>query len=314
VAAQVVTDALTDTLSSATDVTGGVTPAVSDSVNAITAPFTSSVDTSTGSLGGGVDSITAPFTSTVDSGAGSLGDGFAPGVEPVGDGFDAITAPFTTSVDVAGFTAAPSGDAAPFALSVLQPPTPPWSASGNGMNVDGVGAAATPLDGDALTDVMAQLAPDARLVASAAVLTLASEAILGTRILGPRADARVAFTTVRLLPCLVKASLEQQVAALTGRRLPAASLGGANGAASTEGVGDTAASDVARGGVRGTIESFVSPLRDGFDQATRDAGEATDGFSDSRLLVQVGMALGVVYVAFLSLWFWVTRVRWSSRA
>ena len=63
------------------------------------------------------------------------------------------------------------------------------------------------------------------------------------------------------------------------------------------------------------IESFVDPVREGFDQATREAaGEVTDGFSDTRLLVQIGMALGVVYVAFLSVWFWATRVRGDSRA
>jgi hypothetical protein len=30
--------------------------------------------------------------------------------------------------------------------------------------------------------------------------------------------------------------------------------------------------------------------------------------------VQLGMLLGVVYLAFLSVWFWATRVRWNQRA
>jgi hypothetical protein len=97
---------------------------------------------------------------------------------------------------------------------------------------------------------------------------------------------------------------------LSGSRVPAASPGGAHRAgSSTPGVGNTAASDEARGGVRGTIESLAGSLCEGFDQATRDAKEAKDGFSDSRLMGQIGMALGVVYLAFLSVWFWATRVR-----
>ena len=166
---------------------------------------------------------------------------------------------------------------------------------------------------------MTQLAPDARLLASAAALALASEAIVGARLLGSHADARMAFTNVRLVPCLVKASVGNQVAAFTGSRVPAALDGRRRRRAGSAaaGVGDrTRLRRRSRAaGVRGVIESFTSPLREGFDQATRAAaGEVTDGFSDTRLMVQIGMALGVVYVAFLSVWFWATRVRVGSRA
>jgi hypothetical protein len=172
--------------------------------------------------------------------------------------------------------------------------------------------AASSVDGHSLTEVMTQLAPDARLLASAAALTLASEAIVGARLLGTNADARMAFTNVRLVPCLVKASIQNHVAAFTGSRAPG-SAGGAGGGGSlpTDGPRDRpAGDDRARTGVRGVIESLSTPLREGFDQATRAAaGEVTDGFNDTRLMVQIGMALGVVYVAFLSIWFWATRVR-----
>ena len=128
----------------------------------------------------------------------------------------------------------------------------------------------------------------------------------------------MAFTNVRLLPCLVKSSVEQQVAAFTGSRVPPTSIGGAvePGRRPSDCSDRQPAPTTSRArAVRGTIESFVRPLREGFDQATREAaGEATDGFSDSRLMVQIGMALGVVYMAFLSVWFWATRVRWSTRA
>jgi hypothetical protein len=54
----------------------------------------------------------------------------------------------------------------------------------------------------------------------------------------------------------------------------------------------------------------VGDLAEGFGRVTREAaGEAADGLSDTRLVVQVGMLLGVVYLAFLSVWFWATRAR-----
>ena len=274
------------------------------------------MDTGTGSLGDGLDAITAPFTTTVDAGVGSVGDGIITAAGPAGDGVDAIITPWTVDVATVG---APAGEhAVPLASSVFEESPVVWSTStgGSGMGVDAVHAAASSADGSSLADVMSQIAPDARLVASAAVLTFASEAILGARFVGPGADARMAFTNVRLLPCLVKSGVEQQLAALTGTRMPAASIGGAHGAGSSasDAGGSAGSDDEKRGAIRGTIESLVSPLREGFEQATRDAEEVTDGFSDSRLMVQIGMALGVVYMAFLSVWFWATRVRWSTRA
>jgi hypothetical protein len=308
-----VTPVVTDTLNSTSDVVGGVTPALADGVNTIATPFTTSVDT--GSLGDDLAAITAPFTTTVDAGVGSVGDGITTAAGPVGDGVDAIITPWTVDVATAG---APAGDdAVPLASSVFEESPAVWAMTGNGTGVHAVDAAASSVDGSSLTDVMSQVAPDARLLASAAVLTFASEAILGARFVGPGADARMAFTNVRLLPCLVRSGVEQQLAALTGGRAPAASVVGARGGGSSPGdSGGSAGSDEEkRGAIRGTIESFVRPLREGFDQATREAaGEVTDGFSDSRLMVQIGMALGVVYLAFLSVWFWATRVRWSSRA
>jgi len=232
-----------------------------------------------------------------------------------------VFAPFTSSIDVtaAGSSVTATADATPFSLSVLEPPSMPPVASPIGLDADAAAAAASSVDGHSLTDVMTQLAPDARLVASAAALALASEAIVGARLLGSHADARMAFTNVRLVPCLVKTSIGHHLAAFTGSRVPAASMGAASsgaGSSTSAAVSDAPSSDdeARRAGVRGIVESIGEPLRQGFDQVTREAaGEVTDGLSDTRLMVQIGMALGVVYVAFLSVWFWATRVRVSSR-
>ena len=48
----------------------------------------------------------------------------------------------------------------------------------------------------------------------------------------------------------------------------------------------------------------------GFEQAIRgETREIGDSLGDSRLMIQLGMALGFVYAAFVSVWFWATRLR-----
>jgi hypothetical protein len=69
------------------------------------------------------------------------------------------------------------------------------------------------------------------------------------------------------------------------------------------------------GRVGGAFDSALQSFRDGFEQAivdTRD--EAEDGLSDSRVMVQIGMLLGFVYLGFLTVWFWATRRGSSLRA
>jgi hypothetical protein len=50
-------------------------------------------------------------------------------------------------------------------------------------------------------------------------------------------------------------------------------------------------------------------------QATGRVGqEADEAVRDGRLIAQLGLALGFVYLAFLTVWFWATRLRWQARA
>jgi len=76
----------------------------------------------------------------------------------------------------------------------------------------------------------------------------------------------------------------------------------------------SAASGVA-GRVGTAATELGSTVRDGF---LRGAGRIGDGADDeaidTRLLMQVGMLLGTVYLAFLTVWFWATRLRWSPRS
>jgi hypothetical protein len=61
-----------------------------------------------------------------------------------------------------------------------------------------------------------------------------------------------------------------------------------------------------------SVAELLRTVRDGFLPA---AGRGDNGYvgldevTDNRLLMQIGMALGTVYLAFLVVWFWATRVR-----
>jgi hypothetical protein len=54
-------------------------------------------------------------------------------------------------------------------------------------------------------------------------------------------------------------------------------------------------------------------VREGFLRSAARRAEGDDGrdvATDSRLLMQIGMAFALLYVGFLVTWFWATRMRW----
>jgi hypothetical protein len=92
-----------------------------------------------------------------------------------------------------------------------------------------------------------------------------------------------------------------------GRQVSAAAAGSARLAAF--------GADAVVDGVRAKAEDFTEAVSEGFrrqvDRGT--SGTDDDGAGDIRLLMQIGMLLGAAYVAFLTVWFWATRLRWSPR-
>jgi hypothetical protein len=174
---------------------------------------------------------------------------------------------------------------------------------------------------DSALAAIAEVAPDARVLVSAAVLAMAAAAIIGPRTGGSGTDVSMAFTNVRLLPCLVKESLARHVEMLTeavaarGSGAPAASqaaemLGAASGTRGAAAEGTPGMPERAQHAFQSALESF----RDGFEQAIVDErDDVGEGLRDSRLMLQIGMLLGFVYVGFLSVWFWATRARGESR-
>ena len=179
----------------------------------------------------------------------------------------------------------------------------------------GSAAAAAPRSDESALDVIAATATDpAVLAAATGVAVLVGAGLAGSR-LGCAAEARLLFTNVRLLPCLVRNSVSDHLAPLTsalpgsGPAGPAAVL---SPAVAADGAAPSAVKDPARDLVKrsdartGLLGSFREGFEDAIQGGRREIG---DSLGDSRLMLQLGMALGFVYAAFLSFWFWSTRLR-----
>jgi hypothetical protein len=139
-----------------------------------------------------------------------------------------------------------------------------------------------------IDEILAGGDPVAGLLPIAAV---AGMAVAVTAAIGRGASSSatsLAVTNVRLLPSVVGASLDRA---------------------------GTAMSDVATK-LDSAGTAVAHPIREGFDRAVSRPvfSEDSEGLRDARLLAQLGIVLGTIYVAFLTVWFWATRLRWNPRA
>ena len=113
-------------------------------------------------------------------------------------------------------------------------------------------------------------------------------------------SASMVFTNVRLIPCIVADTVHRMVPAVTG------ATGGTSAATGSS----KPTTERSRAG-----SGLIDDIREGFDRGARRVvpDDDGDGLRDSRLLTQLGIVLGLVYVAFLTVWFWATRMRWNPR-
>jgi hypothetical protein len=164
---------------------------------------------------------------------------------------------------------------------------------------DGLTSSDTPFLGDLLDEILADADAVAAVLPAVAVVGVSAAAAVSIvrGVCSP--NAPVMFTNVRLLPCVAASSLERTSAAA----VEAVSKLGSSGGASVRLVPRLAG-------------SAIDPFRDGFDRAVRAPilAEDSESLRDGRLMAQIGIVLGTIYAAFLTLWFWATRVRWSARA
>jgi hypothetical protein len=303
----------------------------SDAVDVVAAPFVGTVPTSE------APGSTAPALVGEGAAALSSGDAHADGPALVADHALEGAAVSATPATAHGsdVLADPAGPAfgPPLALPAAADPSAPvvgdlTSASAVGQP-DPVAAAAPDLGlGSALHDLsatsspgapeplwstsdsalamLAEVAPDPRVLVSAAVLALAGAALIGPRTGGSGTDLSMAMTNVRLLPCVLKASLERHVSMLVVAV-------GANGGSLQAG-----GSQFETGRVLGVFDDAFGSLRDGFGSLRDGFGrvildardEAEEGTGDNRLMIALAILLGLVQLAFLSVWLWLTRARY----
>jgi hypothetical protein len=125
------------------------------------------------------------------------------------------------------------------------------------------------------------------------IATLTAAAI-GRGVCSP--NASLVFANVRLLPCYASATAQHMASTTASATSRVTTLGQRDGRSVPL--------------VGGSLEKVA----EGIDRVLeRPREEAPDGLTDSRLLVQLGIVLGFVYLAFLTVWFWATRLRWNPR-
>jgi uncharacterized protein YoxC len=139
---------------------------------------------------------------------------------------------------------------------------------------------------------------DQALILSAAIATVAGVALAvrPSAVMG----AQFYLANLRQIPACrgVREIVNRQVSAAVAGT---ARLGVASGCAVR---GST-------GAVKGITEDIARDIREGFRRGV--TGGEDDGASDTRLLMLIAMLLGAVYLAFVTVWFWATRLRWNPR-
>jgi hypothetical protein len=157
------------------------------------------------------------------------------------------------------------------------------------------------------------LGQDPTVVQTAAVTGLAavSAATIVRGLESPTTS--ILFTNIRLIPGFVNATIERSEAT-------AIALVPRFGTVDARGI-LADASVIVRDGIPKpavpSLDSILGPTREGFDRGARrvlpveDGND--DGLRDSRLLAQLGIVFGMIYVAFLTVWFWAIRLRWNRR-
>jgi hypothetical protein len=269
---------------------------VTDAVGNVTQPGTSIVDSSTSTVAATVEQ-TVEQSGAVIAGAG---DAIGKSAEQVTE----ASAPLAQKVATMVEPTAPGGltDTTP----VLSPNAsdyitiPPTGITEGGEPVSGAGGIfdGAPFGG-------AELVPGAQeaFIIYAAVVTAAGAAIA----VRPSAVATAQFylANARRIPAVCGGVTKDVI-----RQASAAAAGTARLAAVGASVPGRAAA-----GVADLTEAVQEGFRRGVDRGGPGGAIADDGddANDIRLLMQIGMLLGMAYVAFLTVWFWATRLRWSPR-
>jgi hypothetical protein len=181
------------------------------------------------------------------------------------------------------------------AIGALSEPDTTWTTQATGL---------TPVYD--LGDMLHVDPADQRLLIAAGIIAVTGVAFGQTGVESFReacaSNARVMFTNVRLLPCYAEETVRRYAAAATE------TIRTQGGATSTKARERSSRMSAA-------AAEMLDAVRGGFERVTREreADGEGDAERDRRLLAQIGVVLGLVYLAFLTVWFWATRLRWQPR-
>ena len=149
------------------------------------------------------------------------------------------------------------------------------------------------------------------------ITALAGTAYVAARSAGCVAggESSVILNNVRLIPCLARSSMTAGGTALAGIGSGAREAAGSASRttrAEIHVLGEHVSS--AAGKARQDLaDHVVEPFRDGLARATD--GERGSGAAGSDLFfLGIGLVVGLLYAAIMSLWLFLVRPRWSTRA
>jgi hypothetical protein len=285
------------------DTVESVRETANQAVEAVTTGATTQADETTNAAGSAAETVAqsvAETTASVTDAAQPIADAASPAADAgaVVSLGDQMTGP--VALPTLDAVVPPNGDATADAIL-------------NSLDITGTEPGLAPVaststsPSDVFLDTL--LEQDPTVVQTAAVTGLAAVGA-ATIVRGLESPTTsILFTNIRLLPGFVNATIERSEAtamALVPRFGTAADARGILADASV----------IVRDGIpkpaTPSWESILGPTREGFDRVRRGASPV-DTLRDGRLLVQVGVVLGAIYLALLTVWFWATRLRWNGR-
>jgi hypothetical protein len=214
-----------------------------------------------------------------------------------------VTEPAVATVDEAAGAA--TGEAVPVApesLAETVQSLPEDLAAGPGVLADLLTTVAD-VGADSVAGAAEAVAAEEFLLVSGGIAAVAAVAAYAGR--GAAAlNAPLLFTSLRLIPCYAAEMGQQYVTHAVART--AAVVDRLDAIRPTR---DTLAEARSR---LPSADGFVRSFRDGLSRGANGgslADDAGEGASDSRLMMQIGMLLGIAYLGFLTVWFWATRLR-----
>ncbi len=166
-------------------------------------------------------------------------------------------------------------------------------------------------------DAVAHVATDPRFLVVTGVTALAGTAYVAARGASSVAggDPGIILNNVRLIPCLVKSGMTSGATALAGLGSGARQVAGSTSTTVRAGIYGVnhRASKVAEAARKDLAEHVVDPFREGVARATGN-GAGSGGSGSDLFFLGIGLVVGLLYAAILTLWLFLARPRWSTRA